>query len=67
VFEAPLDWVLAADSLRLQRRHIAGRERHFYSGTWQGFEIWGATAGMLLSLKAALDRPDESLLADSRA
>jgi len=57
VFEVPLDWILGDGALRLVTRRVRDRQRQFYSAMWQGYEIWGATAGILMSLKAALEQP----------
>jgi 8-oxo-dGTP pyrophosphatase MutT (NUDIX family) len=53
-FEAPLAVLL--DPARVQRREVRfnGRHRHYVAIPWEGRYIWGATAGMLLSLARAL-------------
>lgn len=46
IFEVPLDHILNGG---LQPRTVMfeERERHFFALDWDGFHIWGATAGML--------------------
>jgi len=40
---------------RMKRsRDFAGRTRTFYSFTWEGHHIWGATASMLVGLAERL-------------
>ncbi|GAA0705635.1 CoA pyrophosphatase [Dokdonella soli] len=53
VFEVPLDFILAPDTLH--REHILwrGRERDIFAFEWEGRRIWGATAAILKNL---LDR-----------
>lgn len=50
IFEIPLDHFL--DPARYQRREYQfnGRHRHYVAIPYEGRYIWGATAGMLLSL-----------------
>ena len=53
-FEAPLGFVLSAAN---QQRHSAlfeGRMRHYYRIDWNGRNIWGATAAMLVNLSRRL-------------
>ena len=53
-FEAPLGFVLDAAN---QHRHSAlfeGRERYYYRIDWNGRNIWGATAAMLVNLSRRL-------------
>ncbi|MGZ5094286.1 MAG: CoA pyrophosphatase [Burkholderiales bacterium] len=54
VFEAPLAHFL--DHSRYQRRdyRFNGRHRHYLAIPYQGRYIWGATAGMLYSLRQML-------------
>lgn len=54
VFEPPLDFLL--DPLRYQRHQVerAGMLHPYWAVPWQGYFIWGATAGMLVSLRACL-------------
>ena len=53
-FEAPLAFVLDPAN---QQRHSAlfeGRTRHYYRIDWNGRNIWGATAAMLVNLSRRL-------------
>jgi 8-oxo-dGTP pyrophosphatase MutT (NUDIX family) len=51
-FEVPLDYLFDAGNFRWQRRHLirSGREVDFCDIPFEGRTIWGATAGMLLTL-----------------
>lgn len=53
-FEAPLDFLI--DPANQQRRSalFGGRERHYYAIEWEGRQIWGATAAMLVNLSRRL-------------
>ncbi len=50
VFEVPLSFVL--DPANHQKRSLVwrGAERHFYLLPYDGRDIWGATAGMIVNL-----------------
>lgn len=50
VFETPLDFFL--DAANHQRHNIESRGalREYWAMPWNGYYIWGATAGMLVSL-----------------
>jgi hypothetical protein len=49
-FETPLDFLLdPANHLRHQMK-IDGDLHEYWALPWQGYYIWGATAGMLVSL-----------------
>lgn len=54
VFEVPLEFLM--DSRNHQRHQIEyqGQAREYYAMPWQGYFIWGATAGMLVSLQRCL-------------
>ena len=54
IFEIPLEHFL--DTRRYQRHqyHFNGRHRHYLAIPYEGRYIWGATAGMLLSLARLL-------------
>lgn len=54
IFEVPLGFVL--DPANRERRDVMwrGRPHFYYRMPYQGWEIWGATAGMLISLADAL-------------
>jgi 8-oxo-dGTP pyrophosphatase MutT (NUDIX family) len=49
-FEAPLDFVLDPANQRRMTADYQGRMRHYYRIDWQGRQIWGATAAMLVNL-----------------
>lgn len=57
VFEVPLGFFLEADSRQRHSRVYQGVERHFYAYPYDGYFIWGATAGMLSNLAEVLGRP----------
>lgn len=54
VFEPPLQVLLARENW--QRQKIAHQERtfEFWAMPWEGYFIWGATAGMLVNLRRHL-------------
>ena len=54
VFEVPLGFLLDPANLRHEAREIAGRERRFFAFTYQGHEIWGATAAIIVNLAERL-------------
>jgi 8-oxo-dGTP pyrophosphatase MutT (NUDIX family) len=54
-FEAPLRHLLDPASQSRRRRRIAGEEIETLDLPWGRFNIWGATAGMLLTLREVLD------------
>lgn len=47
IFEVPLSHILNPDILTRQTLMKGGLERDCYALTWNNFQIWGATAGML--------------------
>lgn len=51
-FEVPLDYIFDAANFRMQRRRLirSGEEVEFWDIPFEGRTIWGATAGMLLTL-----------------
>jgi len=55
VFEVPLTFLLDPTNRRRETRSIGGRERCFYAFSYQGHEIWGATAALIVDLAARLD------------
>ncbi len=55
VFEVPLSYVLDRRNHNRQERESAGRVRVFYVLPYQGRNIWGATAGMLVNLAEVLN------------
>lgn len=55
VFEVPLEFFLDAGNLRRRRIDWRGRPREIFEFPFQGKNIWGATAAMLLSLVRRLE------------
>jgi 8-oxo-dGTP pyrophosphatase MutT (NUDIX family) len=49
-FEAPLDFVLDPANQQQMTAEFRGRSRQYYQIDWQGRQIWGATAAMLVNL-----------------
>jgi hypothetical protein len=51
-FEVPLDYIFDAANFRRERRRLirSGEEVEFWDIPFEGRTIWGATAGMLLTL-----------------
>jgi 8-oxo-dGTP pyrophosphatase MutT (NUDIX family) len=54
IFEAPLAHFLDAARYQRYEYHFNGRHRHYVAIPYEGRYIWGATAGMLLSLARVL-------------
>ncbi len=54
-FEVPLSFLRDPANRRRETRVIGGRERRFHAFTWQGHEIWGATAAIVVDLAQRLD------------
>lgn len=59
VFEVPLAFVADRANHRTSSRLFEGVERHFYVIAFERWQIWGATAGMLVNLSEILasERP----------
>jgi 8-oxo-dGTP pyrophosphatase MutT (NUDIX family) len=53
-FEAPLAFLLDPANQQRQAMLFEGRERHYYRIDWNGRNIWGATAAMLVNLSRKL-------------
>jgi len=53
-FEAPLGYLLDPANQHPQCMLFEGRERHYYRIDWNGRNIWGATAAMLVNLSRRL-------------
>ncbi len=53
-FETPLDFLLDAANYRQESLDYAGSKRTYWAVPWQEYFIWGATAGMLVSLRECL-------------
>lgn len=54
VFEPPLAFLLDVANYRRECREYQGVQREYWTVPWQGYFIWGATAGMLVSLREHL-------------
>lgn len=55
VIELPLDAVLAPDAFKIRRFTVpSGRERQTYVLNYNGHDVWGATAAMLVNLRELL-------------
>jgi 8-oxo-dGTP pyrophosphatase MutT (NUDIX family) len=50
VFEVPADYVFDARNHKARLRRVGDEEMLLHDIPWQGLNIWGATAGMLLTL-----------------
>jgi 8-oxo-dGTP pyrophosphatase MutT (NUDIX family) len=50
VFEVPLAFLLDPANRRREQRMLGGRERRFYAFRYEGHEIWGATAAIIVNL-----------------
>lgn len=57
VFEPPLAFLLDSANWGRERIEYRGAEREYWAIPWQGRYIWGATAGMLVSLGRILFEP----------
>jgi 8-oxo-dGTP pyrophosphatase MutT (NUDIX family) len=57
VFEAPLSFLLDPANAQLREREFRGRKRRYHVYDWNGREIWGATAAMLVNLRERLQGP----------
>lgn len=53
-FEPPLDFLLDTANHRRQQIEVHGVVREYWTMPWRGYYIWGATAGMLVSLQRFL-------------
>jgi 8-oxo-dGTP pyrophosphatase MutT (NUDIX family) len=54
VFETPLSVLMGPDHHRLGEAHYKGKPRRYYEIPWQGYRIWGVTAGIIRSLHETL-------------
>ncbi len=50
VFEPPLEFLLDAANHQRHKVDYRGAQREYWAMPWHGYYIWGATAGMLVSL-----------------
>jgi 8-oxo-dGTP pyrophosphatase MutT (NUDIX family) len=54
VFEPPLEFLLETANHQRHQVEYRGALREYWAMPWQGYYIWGATAGMLVSLHRLL-------------
>lgn len=54
VFEVPLPFLMHPGNSRLETRFWRGRDRRFYALSYAGYDIWGATAGILHHMRERL-------------
>ncbi len=54
VFEPPLEFLLDKANHQRQTMEIRGQRHEFWAMPWEGYFIWGATAGMLVTLQRFL-------------
>ncbi len=57
VFEVPLAFLMDPANHERHSRDYQGQTRHFYAMPYNGYYIWGATAGMLVNLYHVLTEP----------
>jgi 8-oxo-dGTP pyrophosphatase MutT (NUDIX family) len=57
IFEVPLAFILDPANHERHHRDTSIGRRYFYKLPYQGWNIWGATAGMLVNLAHALQVP----------
>jgi len=55
VFEVPLSFLMDTENHRLATHTEKGEDRLYYEMPYNGFYIWGATAGMLVNLSTVLN------------
>ena len=53
-FEVPLSFLIDPQNRQRHSRMLHGNERFFYAMPYEGYFIWGATAGMLVNLSQFL-------------
>ncbi len=53
-FEPPLSFLLDTANHLRHEIHYKGRLRQYWAMPWQGYHIWGATAGMIVTLQRRL-------------
>ena len=54
IFEVPLAFLMDATNHQLHSMPIGGTTRHYFAVPYQGRFIWGATAGIIVTLSRAL-------------
>ena len=57
IFEVPLSFLLDPANRQRQSREFQGKMRSFYSYTYDGHYIWGATAAMLINFGERISAP----------
>ncbi len=57
VFEVPLAFLMDPGNHECHSREYQGETRNFYAMPYNGYYIWGATAGMLVNLYQILTEP----------
>lgn len=57
VFEVPLSFILTPENRQTHTRKVEGKEHAFHIFIYGGYNIWGATAGMLVNLAEVLTQP----------
>jgi 8-oxo-dGTP pyrophosphatase MutT (NUDIX family) len=55
IFEVPLAFLCDPANRRRESRELGGRQRRFYAFTYNGHEIWGATAAIVVNLAERLN------------
>ncbi|HUQ11480.1 MAG TPA: CoA pyrophosphatase [Steroidobacteraceae bacterium] len=59
IFEVPVSHVFDTDNHKAQLRRVGDEDILLHDIPWQGQNIWGATAGMLLTLVRMVQREEE--------
>ena len=59
VFEVPVSHVFDAGNHKARLRRVGDEDMLLYDIPWQGQNIWGATAGMLLTLVRMVEEEPE--------
>jgi len=54
IFQAPAHLLLNAGNYQAHEIEWEGQQRHYYALQYEGYNIWGATAGMLLHMSRRL-------------
>jgi 8-oxo-dGTP pyrophosphatase MutT (NUDIX family) len=57
IFEVPLSFLLDPANRRKESREFMGTQRSYYSYTFDGHYIWGATAAMLINFGERISAP----------
>ncbi len=57
IFEVPLNFLLDPANRKKESREFRGRTRSFFSYTYDGHYIWGATAAMLINFANRMHLP----------